>query len=71
MEYPTKIKDNPVGIRKSKSEKKVDFLTHEEFRKVQIDEQNRVKEKNMILKKNYPDIQVQSPALSVMFIECD
>jgi GLPGLI family protein len=71
VEYPTKIKDNPAGIRKSKSERKVDFLTFEEFKKVQVEEQKRVTEKNMILKQSYPDIQIQIPKLSVMFIECD
>ena len=71
IEYPTKSKTNPTSIRKAKGEKGIKFISYNDFKKVKVEEQNRVKEKGILLKKSYPDVEVFVPKLKEMFIECE
>ena len=71
IDYPTKNKANPTSIRKSKTEKTVTFKVYNDFKKIQLDEIIRIKEKNILLKKQMPDIDFMTPKLDQMFIECE
>ena len=68
VEYPTKTKEKVKYMTIPTKEK---FLTYEEFKELQKKEQDIVIEKSMVLKKQFPEIEVIKPKLSVMFIECE
>ena len=68
VEYPTKIKE-AVSYMKIPLKQKI--LSYSEFKELQIKEQDIVIEKNMVLKKQFPEIQVIKPPLQAMFIECE
>lgn len=68
VEYPTKVKEN---VKFMSVPKKAKILTYEEFKVLQKNEQDIVVEKNTVLKKQFPEIQVMKPPLQAMFIECE
>ena len=68
VEYPTKTKEKVKYMTIPTKEK---FLTYEEFKELQKKEQDIVIEKSMVLKKQFPEIEVVKPRLSLMFIECE
>ena len=68
IEYPTKSKDEVKYMKIPTNEK---VISYEEFKEKQKKEQNIVVEKNMILKKKFPQIEVIKPSLKEMFIECE
>lgn len=68
IELPSKSKEKVKYMSIPKNQK---FITYNEFKKVQMDEQNVVVEKGVMLKKLYPQIEVIKPELTEMFIECE
>ena len=68
VEYPTKAKEKVKYMTIPIKEK---VLTYQEFKVLQKKEQDIVVEKSMVLKKQFPEIEVVKPKLSVMFIECE
>ena len=69
VEYPTKNKENVNFIRKSKKEKSITFSDYDGYKKFMSDEEKKVEEKNILMKKEYPDIVFLVPKLEDMFIE--
>jgi GLPGLI family protein len=68
VEYPTKTKE---AVKYMKIPLKDKTLSYDEFKDLQKKEQEIVVEKNMVLKKQFPEIEIQKPRLSIMFIECE
>lgn len=68
VEYPTKSKEKVKYMLIPKKQK---ILTYEEFKSLQKKEQDIVWEKSIVLKKQFPEIEVEKPKLSIMFIECE
>lgn len=68
IEYPTKTKE---VVKYMKIPVKDKALSYDEFKDLQKKEQDIVIEKSMVLKKQFPEIQVMQPPLKAMFIECE
>ena len=66
LEYPTENKENVKFI---KTEKGTDFLTYDEFKLFQKEQQNKTTEKQRIVQKKFPDVIFIDPKLPEMFIE--
>lgn len=68
VEYPTKVKES---VKYMLVPTKSKILTYKEFKVLQKKEQDIVLEKSKVLKKQFPEIEVIKPNLSIMFIECE
>ncbi|WP_309608204.1 GLPGLI family protein [Flavobacterium sp.] len=68
VEYPTKVKEK---VKYMFIPTKVKVLSYEDFKGLQIKEQEIVVEKSKLLKKQFPQIEVITPKLNEMFIECE
>ena len=71
VEYPTTNKAKVDNIRKAKGEKDVVFLNFDDLKKFRANEQIRVKEKSIMMKKDFPGIEIHTPDLSQMFLELE
>ena len=68
IEYPT---ENKETIKKKSIYLKENMLTYSDLKDFQKEEQDIVTERGMVLKKQFPEIEVIKPSLSEMFIECE
>lgn len=69
VEYPSNSNEEVQYMSIPKNEK---FLSYEDFKKFQKDEQIRLEEKMKIMSKNYPDVKFSNDTkLSNMFVECE
>lgn len=68
IEYPSKTKENVKYLTIPIKEK---FLNYDEFKQFQKLELEKIKEKNALLKKQIPEIELIVPKLNEMFIECE
>jgi GLPGLI family protein len=68
VEYPTKVKEK---VKYMLIPTTVKVLSFEDFKILQIKEQEIVVEKSKLLKKQFPQIEVITPKLNEMFIECE
>jgi GLPGLI family protein len=70
VEYPTDNKEKIVSIRKAKGEK-ITFLTIKDLWEFEKDLQVRIREKQILTQKQFPNITFEQPRLSDMFIELE
>jgi len=68
IEYPTKNKEI---VKNMKIPLKSKILSYDEFKCLQKEEQDILVEKSMVLKQQFPEIEVIKPPLREMFIECE
>lgn len=68
VEYPSKTKEDIKYMTIPTKEK---FKTYSEFKDFQKEEHDKLKEKNILLKKKFPEITIETPKLSEIFIECE
>lgn len=69
VEYPTNKKVKVDNIRKSKGEKKIVFLNLDGLKKFRENERIRVRERGIMMKKKFPEVNVEMPDASQMFLE--
>ena len=68
LQYPSKT--NEI-VRYMTIPKKMNWLSYQEFKKVQQDEIQMRDDKNKIIKKEHPGIIFNLPTLTEMFLECE
>lgn len=68
VEYPSKSKEM---VKYMKIPLKENFKTYQEFKEFQVEQQKKSEEKSILLKKQYPQIEIDLPKLNEMFIECE
>ena len=66
VEYPSNTKEKTKYLSLTKKEK---FKTYEDFIAFKNEQQQKVKDKSILMKKQFPEIQVELPKLNEMFIE--
>lgn len=69
VEYPTSKKVKVDNLRKAKGEKKIVFLNLDGLKKFRENERIKVKERGIMMKKQFPDVEVHMPDASQMFLE--
>lgn len=69
IEYPTKNKQVITGIRKTKKEKNIAFITMKEYYNFQNEFIANAKERNIVLQKRFPHVTFGTNPISDIFVE--
>jgi GLPGLI family protein len=68
IDYPTNSKDEVVKIDNLNF---VNFLNYKEFKNIQKIKLKKIEERNAMIMKDMPNVEITSPKLNELFIECE